>query len=227
MGYLVVKQSGSNKSFELKTSVPAKPYMAVKTAVAGTAYLALGTNTTGTGMLVKGNGTNYKVVESYTTTRATSSTYNSYYTETTGTNYKKLEYFSLYYSRIAGAQLNLSAQIGRLSDTTTYLGIFTNGVILSTIISTVSTSRTTRTTAFDLAFFNNYNTKRLNQHVIKNENVTGIYDWASPYVCSVTHITNDYPPIKYYQGIFASSAEATRQTYSKATSYYTETITVQ
>ena len=53
MGYLVVKQSGSNKSFELKTSVPAKPYMAVKTAVAGTAYLALGTSTAGTGMLVE------------------------------------------------------------------------------------------------------------------------------------------------------------------------------
>ena len=107
MSYFVMKKSGNqNKSIELKTSIPPKPYMAVKHS--GTVgYIPLTTETSGAGIKIKNNGKNYKVVETYTTSINSSSTYNSYYnttstgyyTQTTGTNYIQCDSFTIVSSR--------------------------------------------------------------------------------------------------------------------------------
>lgn len=251
MSYFVIKKSGNqNKSIELKTSEPSKPYMAVKRS--GTVgYLPLTTETSGAGIKIKKNNKNYKVVETYTTSIDSSSTYNSYYNTTstsyytqTGTNYVPYEYFSIVRRRHYDLREAIQSESLFLSITSkSILKIYRNKTSKCDYDTTAATGINQNTSKTSLVNIidtvNNISIVNVFKNTTKN---TSFYAGSSNYKYSV-NVTTDIQQVdkikrsfSTYNGHILTASLLTKrntrpsaqyQTYSKATSYYTVSTTSQ
>lgn len=251
MSYFVVKKSGNqNKSIELKTSKPPKPYMAVKRS--GTVgYLPLTTETSGAGIKIKKNNKNYKVVESYTTSIDSSSTYNSYYnttstsyyTQTTGTNYVPCDSFSIYIrSRYNTANRYKTISLYLSITSKSILQIYSAGITDNcTSIYTYGTNGYSTKTGL-INIVDTVNNLSLVNHLKKVRENISFYTNSNFYRYTVDVITKTISNNTYrshssnYYGWVETASFLTKQytrpsaqyqTYSKATSYYTVSTTSQ